>query len=317
MADQIIQLGTEAAAPAVRGAASWWQRMGANRQFRVGVRLAIFFVLMFLSHGLLRRGAFFVLRWLRQRGAHLGPASPYPVMVIDGFQFVGLLAACWVMSCIERRRMGEYGLPLRKVGVRQFSAGAVWGLGCMTVIMLAMIACRAVTFGSLAAQGMAALRSGAMWALALLATALFEEYQFRGYPLLTLAEGVSFWPAAIILSTLFAMGHADNPGESRLGLLSVFVFGLLFSYLVRLTGSLWLPVGFHLSWDWAESFLFGVPDSGIVSNGRLFAPTFHGPAWLTGGSAGPEGSLLCPLALLLMLLVVHKVYSRRPKVCTT
>jgi hypothetical protein len=66
-----------------------------------------------------------------------------------------------------------------------------------------------------------------------------------------------------------------------------------------------MAVGFHAGWDWAESFLFGVRDSGVVSRGRLLDSAIHGPAWMTGGAAGPEASLLTAAALLLVVLLVR------------
>jgi len=51
-----------------------------------------------------------------------------------------------------------------------------------------------------------------------------------------------------------------------------------------------MPIGFHAAWNWGETFFYGVPESGFPPKGHLFNPTFAGPVWLTGGSAGPEGS---------------------------
>ena len=306
LADQVIEMTpVEASGPDQ----TWIRRFARNRRVRAGARLLLFLCIMQLLHGVGWRGSFLVLNGLRHRGVRLGPSSPYPTLVVDGFLFIALAITCWIMARIERKRAGEYGLPLRMSAIRPATEGIGWGLGAMTAIMLVLWALHAVSFTSPMLGGAAAVQSGAIWLAALSATALFEEYQFRGYPLVTLTEAIGFWPAAIVLSGFFAAVHIENPGENKLGIASVFVFGMAFAWLVRITGSLWFSVGFHLSWDWAESFLFGVPDSGIVSNGRLLAPIFHGPAWLTGGSVGPEASVLCPLALLLTVLVVRKLYQ--------
>jgi CAAX protease family protein len=86
--------------------------------------------------------------------------------------------------------------------------------------------------------------------------------------------------------------HAQNGGETPLGLLAVGGFGLFFCYTLRVTGNLWLAVGFHASWDWAQSFFYGVPDSGVHTAGHFLNSVATGPAWLSGGSVGPEGSVL-------------------------
>lgn len=58
------------------------------------------------------------------------------------------------------------------------------------------------------------------------------------------------------------------------------------------TGELWLSVGVHAASVLAEDFLFSVPDSGGVYTGHLVSSQFSRPAWLNGGAAGPEGSVL-------------------------
>jgi hypothetical protein len=62
-------------------------------------------------------------------------------------------------------------------------------------------------------------------------------------------------------------------------------------------------MGCHAGWDFAQSFIFGVPDSGTMIAGHILQPTFHGPDWLTGGTVGPEGSVLAivmPIALVVL-----------------
>jgi hypothetical protein len=84
-----------------------------------------------------------------------------------------------------------------------------------------------------------------------------------------------------------------------------------FSVIVRQRAALWLPVEIHAGWDWAQSFLFGVPDSGTVALGRLFAPHFRDVAWITGGPAGPEGSALSLTLLVVALGMVARIGARR------
>jgi membrane protease YdiL (CAAX protease family) len=76
---------------------------------------------------------------------------------------------------------------------------------------------------------------------------------------------------------------------------------------LRRTGSLWFAVGFHAAWDWGETFVYSVPDSGTVFPGHLLKTSLHGPGWLTGGVVGPEGSLLC----FVVIGVVWVAFARR------
>ena len=81
---------------------------------------------------------------------------------------------------------------------------------------------------------------------------------------------------------------------------------------------MWFPIGLHASWDWAETYFYGVPDSGLLAKGHLYSATFRGARWLTGGSVGPEGSYLCLVVLLLAALGIHLLFPvKTPEKATT
>ena len=106
------------------------------------------------------------------------------------------------------------------------------------------------------------------------------------------------------MSCLFGALHLLNPGESAPGIAAVFLAGMVFSYALWHTGSLWWAIGFHMAWDWAQSFLYGVPDSGFISAGRLFNTHATGNPLLSGGKTGPEGSVfVLPIFLLIIVIV--------------
>jgi hypothetical protein len=67
-------------------------------------------------------------------------------------------------------------------------------------------------------------------------------------------------------------------------------------------------VGFHLSFDWGETFLYSVPNSGTVEPGHLLNSSFHGPMWLTGGSVGPEGSIFVFVLIALLWILLDRMY---------
>jgi len=142
---------------------------------------------------------------------------------------------------------------------------------------------------------------------------LYEEFLFRGYPQAALGKLIGFWPSAIALSIGFGLVHKANRGENWIGVISVMLVGLLFAFTLKRTGNLWYAVGLHAGFDWAQSFIYSVPDSGEVLQGHLWNSSLHGPDWLTGGSVGPEGSVFCFLTMGLQFLVVlwlfpaHKV----------
>ena len=109
---------------------------------------------------------------------------------------------------------------------------------------------------------------------------------------------------------IFGVAHLSNHGENVLGILEVVATGLLFCLMIRRTGTLWFAVGFHAAWDWAETFFYGTPDSGLLGVGRFLNTSVQGPSWLTGGSAGPEGSIFAIAVLLLCAALIHLRFPR-------
>jgi hypothetical protein len=70
-------------------------------------------------------------------------------------------------------------------------------------------------------------------------------------------------------------------------------------------------VGMHASFDFAETFLYSVPDSGMIFPGHLSNATLRGPAWLTGGTAGPEASVLEFVVLGIFFLVFPRLFPAK------
>jgi hypothetical protein len=234
-----------------------------------------------------------------------GDFTPGRMLVRESAMLLIVVATTLLLGAFEKRSLGDYGLPLRGITGRPVRFGAGLGIAAASALLVVLRLCGAMSFGSVMLPASAILSAALAWAVAFLAVALFEELLLRGYAQATLARSIGFWPSALLLSGLFAAMHARNPGETPLGLAAVFCFGLFFSLTLWRTGSLWLAVGFHASWDWAESFLYGVPDSGTMVSGHLLNASFSGPAWLTGGTAGPEGSVLILTILALASLALE------------
>ncbi|HEY2499152.1 MAG TPA: type II CAAX endopeptidase family protein [Candidatus Angelobacter sp.] len=283
-----------------------------DRGLRAGWRLLIYCgivaVFYFLVIALL-----FVLSSKQHRQFPPVELTPFFTIVSDGPLFLCLLLAAFIMARIERRNMSEYGLPLQRQPVlRRFLVGYVfWGFLPLSLCLFIMRVFHGFSFGNFALHGGDIALDGIAWAFAFLLVGLAEEYLLRGYALYTLADGIGFWPAAILLGILFGLGHSGNPGETRVGLIATVVFALFASVTLKYSGNLWLAVGAHAGWDWGQSFFYGVSDSGMRAKGHLLEPSFHGPVWLTGGTVGPEGSVITLILWVLMTVIFIVVYRKR------
>jgi membrane protease YdiL (CAAX protease family) len=240
-----------------------------------------------------------------------GVFSPSYWFAYEVFCFSIVFGAALIMAQIEDRSPGAYGLPLRGAFGKLFWQGCVIGLAEISVLVGLIAAFGGYSFGGLALDGKELLRWGMLWAVLFVFVGLFEEFLFRGYTQYTLAESIGFWPAAIILSLLFGRVHLSNPGENWVGVAGVVTIGLIFAFALRRTGNLWLVVGWHASFDFGETFLYSVPNSGIVFEGHLSNASLHGAKWLTGGSAGPEGSVFSFLTMGILAVAIHLLFPAK------
>jgi len=279
---------------------------------RAGWRALIFLVIVAVLVAAVNLVLWLVVHLLLRRSSHLFEAvsslSPLAAVLSDGAILVFTGLAALAMSRIEHRKWQQYGLPLRSAFRQDFWLGAFIGFLAITTSLLAIFAFHGFHLAGLAIHGITILTATAAWTGAFVVVGLGEEFAFRGYLQYTLTTGMGFWPAAILLSALFGLAHAANPGESKFGLFSVVCFGVLFCLFLRRTGNLWLAVGFHTGWDWGQTFFYGVSDSGLAPYHNLLNSSFAGPRWLTGGSVGPEASIFTPAVLLIVAVLFSRFY---------
>jgi len=264
-----------------------------ERELRAGWRLLIY-IALFLAIGGAESLAALHLHLLTATSTNINATG---LLIQEVILLSSALAAAAIMGMLESRGFSAYGLPGASFFGRRFWQGLVWGLVMISATILLIRLLGGFSFGELALQGPALWGYAVLWGLVFLAVGLFEEFFFRGYTQFTLASGIGFWPAATMISAVFGAWHLGNKGEDVAGALSVFVIGMFFCLTLRRTGNLWFAVGLHASFDWGETFLFSVPNSGIVAPGHLLNSSFHGPVWLTGGTVGPEASVMAFVAV--------------------
>lgn len=241
-------------------------------------------------------------------GSWEGSYSPLSVALGELLSFAAAYGAAVAMARLERLPTGIYGLPLRRAFGKLFWQGVFLGLCEVSLLVGLIAALGGYSFGSLALHRTGLVGWGWLWALTFILVGLSEEFLFRGYTQYTLARGIGFWPAAVFLSLVFGAAHLRNPGEGIFGAMNVAVTGLVFAFALRRTGSLWLAVGWHASFDFGETFLFSVPNSGFVFDHHLSNAVIHGPTWLAGGTVGPEGSVFGFLTMAISALAIHFLF---------
>jgi membrane protease YdiL (CAAX protease family) len=214
--------------------------------------------------------------------------------------------------------------PVALSGAQIFKFAALWGLAFLLVgcveegifrCFLQSTLTRGLNFwwalGIVGAVSLVLILTGkgnGIWGVYILATAGL-------IPCLILhlkrAESSGFWQAAWVTSTLFGYVHTGNSGENWIGIFSAAAIGFVFVVSVRVTGSAWWAIGCHAAWDWAETYFYGAADSGNVATGHYLTVNPAGSSFWSGGTDGPEGSVLVLGIIALFIVALVVLYGRR------
>jgi uncharacterized protein len=290
---------------------------GARRFIALSWRLALYFAVLI---ALIRVLSLAYGRAIHGLGVHFAHSAASKPAEAVGLGQARLLLAAWLAWFITARVGRDRFPPILacgRPGAWDLLQGVLWGVAGMGAV-IAAIAC----FGGYRVSGVAL--SGAalgyylpLWLAVALVNGLAENLAILGYPLFRLASDAGWVAACVLVGLLFAAAHLGNPGENVFGIASVFVIGVVFATAVWLTGTLWLSVGIHAGAVLAEDVIFSVPDSGSVYTGHLLVSQLTGPAWLSGGAAGPEGSVLALPVFATLWGLLWLAYRRRPRACRT
>src|SRR5256885_1650074 len=198
---------------------------------------------------------------------------------------------------IEGRRPPELA---GVVSVKEFFGGLGLGVALFSAVIAVLWILRVYHFqahGSTAGLGLGALTA--------LFAATIEETLIRGFLFRTLQMFGGTWIALALSSAFFGAAHGFNPGATVTSSIAIALeAGVLLAAAYVLTGSLWFPIGLHAGWNFSEGSLYGLAVSGFTPKNALTLGILSGPRLLTGGSFGPEASIIAVAVCLLAALVL-------------
>ncbi|MFH1865903.1 MAG: type II CAAX endopeptidase family protein [Candidatus Eisenbacteria bacterium] len=226
--------------------------------------------------------------------------EPYLLHLVVASGLYTILFTWAFVRIIDRRRLRDLGLHLRRGWFGNFAKGAA-----LAVLILGVIFAFSLAIGSIRVEGFArAAPEGVSVAvyflgalLAFLSVGVYEELMFRGYVLQRLNDRAGKVAAILVSSFIFAVMHGLNPGADLFGIFNTIGIGVILCVLYFRTGSLWMAIGFHTAWNFSLGYLYSMPVSGIPLYGVLDVVEVEASSRLTGGSYGPEAGLACTIAL--------------------
>jgi len=230
---------------------------------------------------------------------------------------IAMMLSCWLaIRLLDRRAVWQYGLGLSPQWWRQLGFGLILGAVLMAIVFFVELAAGLITVeGFLVSKGRLPFGVGILFTLiAALLVGFYEEFTIRGYLMTNFSQGFrglfgdrgAVLLAWIISSAIFGVAHGLNPGMTVMSTLNIVLVGvLLLGFGYMLTGSLAIPIGIHITWNFFQGSVFGFPVSGTSYNSVSFiAIEQHGGTLLTGGDFGPEAGLIGSAVMVLGALLI-------------
>ncbi|MBV9529289.1 type II CAAX endopeptidase family protein [Sphingomonas sp.] len=223
-----------------------------------------------------------------------------------------LLVAAYLLVI---RRLGRYPrndyrdpAALRRLGLGLFGGLAIFSA---SVAVAALLGVYRITGEGDFSGLLPALTASAIF------PAINEEMLFRGILFRWIEEFGGSWLALFVTSGLFGAAHLMNPNASPIAAVGIaFEAGVMLGAAYMLTRSLWLPMGLHAAWNFAQGEIWDIPVSGTKVHGIVVA-RLAGDPLLTGNGFGLEASLICIVVatlfgLWLLWLAIRKGELKRP-----
>lgn len=236
-------------------------------------------------------------------------SMPWPGQPIG--MAIQVVAATFVMWLVARKIAGRPVIELERRGaMRELAWGGVIGASIVTSAVVLLWA-----FGVYEVSGVTIGRGLIAGVLLGLGSAFGEEVVMRGILLRVLVGKLGVVAALAITSLLFGLLHLGNPHSSLLGAIGIALqAGILFGAAFLLTRRLWLAIGIHAAWNFTQTAVFGLSVSGVPTEPGLLIARLDGPAWLSGGAVGIEGSVVTiALGLIASALMLHAATARKSR----
>jgi membrane protease YdiL (CAAX protease family) len=258
-----------------------------------------------MASGDLQAGANAFSYTYSERGQRIMENVNMIMMFIQEIITILLPILAWKIS--TKRKLSDMGFTSIKSDYKELLAGLIFGILSISVVFAAII---------LSGQAVIATwkphfaPSQLLYLLMFIMVGFAEELLSRGYIMSVLRQTKSIAAIMIIPSVIFALLHSFNSGIGAVPYINLTLVGILFSYMYLKSGNIWMPIGYHITWNYFQGNVFGFKVSGTEVEGML-STSYTKDNILNGGAFGPEGGLFVTVILLIGFVVVNRYYKNK------
>ncbi len=217
-----------------------------------------------------------------------------------------IAVAVFTWKVIFKRRLVSMGLPRVDKHIKELLWGLLFGAAAMTLVFALLLATGIIIVESWAPKVTA---DTFVFLVIFILVGIAEEVFSRGYCMSVMRQTRSIPLILIVPAVIFSMMHLSNPGFSVGAFVNIVIVGVLFAYMFLKSGNIWMPIGFHITWNYFQGCVFGLSTSGLGIQG-LIKSEYTQYGLLGGGAFGPEEGAFTTAVLLLGFLFVKWYYRK-------
>lgn len=222
--------------------------------------------------------------------------------IVQSGVMIAVVVFAW--KKIVKRDLTEMGLPSLKRHKGELGWGLLFGIVSITIVFAVLVLTGNAQVASWTPSFSAAL---IQYLLVFIMVGFSEEIFFRGFVMATLRQTRSIAVVVFVSSVFFSLAHSLNASFSLIPFINIVLVAGLFAYMYLQSGNIWMAIGFHITWNYFQGQVFGMPVSGMQQSGMLMTQYAQGNI-LNGGGFGPEGGLVATAIILLGFLFVRWYY---------
>lgn len=225
------------------------------------------------------------------------------------YEIITIIICLFIWRNIKRKSFSQIGLTNFKDNYFNLIHGLIIGFASITLCLILIS-----LFGdvSISISDTFTFKELIIYLLLYILVGFSEEILVRGYMISTFAlnRKLSKITILIITSLIFAALHLSNPSITLLNFINLFLAGSSFAYMYFCTGSLWMSIGTHITWNYFQGVIYGFNVSGF-SDPSILSITEPVKNIVNGGDFGMEGSIICTIVNILQILYIWYMYKNQ------
>lgn len=287
-----------------------------NSQVRSGWKIASTFGSFFITTNIISVIAMIIFTIIMVSTRKVSPTDIIKLTNINSsfgiflniIQCICMMLSVWLFwKLFDKKPIKEIGFLNIKKGYKDLIKGLAFGALSMIIVFIILLASRNISLQNPLTSPN--LNISMLTGLVLfILVGLNEEMFARGYCMTVLKQTGNTWVVIIVSSIIFSLMHSLNPSMSLISYINLFLFALLASYMFLKSNNLWLPIGYHIMWNYFEGNVFGFQVSGLSTESlyKLNAPVKN---IITGGAFGPEGGFIVTFILIIGFIYMWLLYK--------